>query len=208
MLGQIGYNLLTLLIANMTNIFIGISSVLALISPLIYASAILKRKAKPHRTTRLVLLIITSLSTASLYSQGNTVAIWLSGVSMIQSIVIFTLSIKYGMGGWAKTDIITLVIAIAGIVMWQITNDPVLALYFAIGADFTGMIPALIKTYKFPHTEIILFFLLDVFAALFSLIAVKEWTVEEFSYPLYIMGINLFMVLLIIRPKLEELLQK
>ena len=188
----------------MKTTFIFVSSLLAFISPLIYAKAILKGQAKPHRTTRFVLLIITSLATASLFAQHDTVAVWLAGVSALQSILLFGLSIKHGMGGWAKTDILCLLIALAGIVIWQTTKDPSLALYASIAADFTGMLPAIIKTYKYPHTEIWSFFLLDVFAAIFSLLAVKTWTVQEFSYPLYIMIINSIMVLLIIRPKLAR----
>lgn len=184
----------------MQTIFIVISSGLALISPLVYSQAILKGEAKPHRTTRLVLLIITALTTASLFAQNNNVAIYLAAVSTLQSILIFILSLKRGMGGWSKSDVICLIIAIVGIILWQVTKNPVIALYFAISADFTGMIPALIKTYKFPKTEVYSFFLLDVFAAGFSLLAIKTWTVEQYAYPIYIMLINLIMVILIIKP--------
>ena len=182
------------------NNFLIISSLLALISPLIYSYSILKGKAKPHRTTRLVLLAITSLTTVSLFAQKDSVAIWLAGISTFQSILIFILSIKYGMGGWAKLDILCLAIALAGIILWKFTNNPTLALYAAIFADFTGMIPALIKTYHFPKTEVWNFYLLDVFAALFNMFALKNWSLADFSYPLYIMLINFCMVLLIIRP--------
>ena len=184
----------------MSSIFIIISSLLALISPLIYAWAIFKGEAKPHRTTRLVLLLITSLATASLLAQHNTVAIWLAGVSTLQSIFIFILSIKRGMGGWAKIDVFCLIIALSGIVLWQTTKEPTLALYASIAADFTGMIPALIKTYRYPQTEIWAFYLLDVFAALFNIFAIKIWTVQQFSYPLYLVIINFAMVILVIRP--------
>jgi hypothetical protein len=184
----------------MQTLFILVSSVLALISPLVYSRSILKGKAKPHRTTRLVLLIITGLTTASLFAQNNHVAIYLAAISTLQSILIFFLSLKRGMGGWAKSDITCLVIAMIGIILWRITKNPVIALYFAISADFTGMIPTLIKTYKFPKTEVWSFFLLDVFAAGFSLLAVKIWTVEQYVYPIYVMSINLIMVILIIKP--------
>lgn len=189
----------------MKQIFIIVSSLLALISPLVYAKAILKGEAKPHRTTRFVLLLITSLTTASLFAAHNSVAIWLAGVSTVQAVLIFFLSIKYGMGGWAKTDIFCLFIALIGIVLWQTTHSPVFALYFAILADFTGMIPALLKTFRFPKTEVWSFYLLDVFAAGFSLLALGVWSLQEFSYPLYILLINLFMVMLIVRPKLIKL---
>lgn len=180
------------------SIFILVSTVLALISPIVYSIAILKGEAKPHRTTRFVLLLITSLTTASLFAQGNNVAIYLAGVSTFQSIIVFILSIKHGMGGWSKPDIICLIFALIGIVIWQITKNPVIALYFAISADFIGMIPAIVKTYHFPETEVWSFFALDVFAAIFNLLALKKWTIEEFSYPIYIMLINLVMVFLIL----------
>ena len=82
--------------------YILISTTLALISSVIYARAIILGEAKPHRTTRIILLLISILATASLFAQGDTVAIWLAGVSALQSVVIFMLSIKFGMGGWEK----------------------------------------------------------------------------------------------------------
>ncbi|MDB5238538.1 MAG: rane protein [Candidatus Kaiserbacteria bacterium] len=182
-------------------IFIAISSILALISPLIYARAILRGEARPHRTTRLVLFLITALTTLSLFAQHDRVAIWLAGASFIQAFVIFVLSLRYGMGGWAKTDILCLVIALAGIVLWQTTANPALGLYAAILADFTGMIPALIKTYHQPETEIASFYALDVLAALFSLLALSIWVPQGFAYPLYILIINTCMVMLVVRPR-------
>lgn len=175
------------------------SSILALISPVIYAQSILKGEAKPHRTTRFVLLLITTLSTVSLIAQHNTVAVWLAGVSTLQSVVIFYLSIKRGMGGWSKSDIACLVIALFGIIIWQTTNNPILGLYFSILADFTGMIPAIIKTYKLPKTENVWFFGLDTIAGIFTLFAVNSFTTEQIAYPAYIFIINALMVILILR---------
>lgn len=186
----------------MKQLFLVLSSLTALVSPLVYAKAILKGEAKPHRTTRLVLLLITSLTTASLFAQHDQVAIWLAGISTLQSILIFILSIKHGMGGWSTTDLLCLFIALFGIFLWKTTSQPTLALYSAIFADFTGMVPALMKTFRYPTTEVWSFYLLDVFAAGFNLLALKGWTLQESSYPIYIMLINLCMVLLIIRPKL------
>jgi hypothetical protein len=171
-----------------------ISAILALVSPLIYARAILRGDARPHRTTRFVLLLITILTFASLLAQHNHQAIWLAGASAIQAVFIFGLSIKHGMGGKDKSDVICLIIALIGIVLWRITKQPVLALYFAILADFTGMIPALIKTYRRPETEIWSYFAIDIVAGLLTLIASKEWTVQAVSYGLYIMVINMLMV--------------
>lgn len=188
----------------MQSVFILISILLPLISPVVYARAILRGEAKPHRTTRFVLLLITTLATFSLFAQHDRVAIWLAGVSMLQSIVIFILSIKYGMGGWSKDDLLCLVIALAGVLLWQTTRNPAIALYASIAADFTGMIPAVLKTYKYPDTEIWTFFLLDAIASGFNLMAIKVWTPQAFAYPLYLLLINGFMVFLIIKPSYSK----
>lgn len=186
---------------TLQDIYIAISGCLALVSSTVYCLSIYNGKTRPHRTTRFILLLDTCLSTASLFAHGDRVAVWLSGVSALQAIVIFALSIKYGMGGWSRSDIACLIIALIGIVLWQVTSNPLLALYFSILADLVGMVPAMIKTYRFPETEIWIFFALDIFAGIFSLLALRQWGIADFSYPLYIMLINAVMVALIVTPR-------
>jgi len=64
----------------MKDIFLIISSILAFAAYVTYINAILKKKAKPHRTTRLITFIITALATVSLFAKNNQVAIWLTGI--------------------------------------------------------------------------------------------------------------------------------
>jgi hypothetical protein len=183
----------------MKSLFLFFSVLLPLISPVVYSRAILRGKAKPHRTTRFVLLLNTSIATLSLLASHNHVAVWLALVSAIQALVIFSLSLRKGMGGWSMTDLVCLGIALLGIVLWQTTTNPMLALYASIASDLTGMVPAIIKTYHHPETEIWSFFALDSVAGLFNLLALSSYTLKDFSYPLYIVLINAFMVILIKR---------
>ena len=178
-----------------------VSSLMALISPIVYAKAIFRGDAVPHRTTRVILLINTVLATTSLYAQGDTVAIWLAVVSTIQSIFIFILSLKYGTGGWAKLDLACLGIAAIGMILWKSTNNPSVALYSAIMADFVGMVPTIVKTYRKPKSEIWQFFAIDTVVGLLSLLAVTKWTMAAVSYPFYIMMINMVVALLVVRPQ-------
>lgn len=187
---------------NIKQIFLIVSTVLATIAPFFYAYEILNKKAQPHRTTRFVLLVITTLSFASLFAQHNRVAVWLAGVDVIGSLAIFILSLKFGMGNWTKMDLLCLFIAAVGISIWKITSNPFLALYSAILADFTGVVPTLIKTFKLPDSESALYFTIGGIACLFNLLAAKDFTIQNISYPLYLVLINLFIVFLAIRPKL------
>lgn len=189
-------------------LLIGLSIFLALISYVVYVRAILAGDAKPHRTTRFCTALITILAVVSLYAQGSTVAVWFSGVFAVGSIIIFLLTIKYGMGGWAKTDIICLVISLLGIIIWQITKDPVYGLVASIAADLFGQIPMLIKTHKYPETEVWTFYFLDVLSAFFSIVASGAGGIKELAYPLYIMAIDGFTILLILRPRILSRFKK
>lgn len=164
---------------------------------MIYVKAIFEGKAKPHRTTCVILLLITLLTTLSLFAQQDRVAVWLAGVSTFQSLLVFGASLKWGMGGWGKIDLLCLIMALLGILLWQTTKDPVTALYAAIAADFIGVVPTLIKTFHSPKTEILAFYFLDSMAAFFSLLAIESWTLQGVSYPVYLILINVSMVTLI-----------
>lgn len=180
----------------MKQLFLVVSIILPLCSPFIYAKSILRGEAKPHRTTRLVILIISLITTASLIAQHDQVAVWLSLVSTLQAIIIFTLSLKYGMGGSSKLDLICLTGALIGMAIWKMTDNPAMGLYFAIGADFTGVLPTLFKTYRLPMTENWVFYALDAIAAGCNLLALTVWTVAAFSYPLYLLTVNAVIALL------------
>lgn len=163
-----------------------LSNILVIFAYALYIIGILQGKAKPHRTTRFVLLIITALATASLFAQHNYTALWLAGLSAFMSLIIFLLTIRKGMGGWSRLDIICLIIALLGIASWKITNNAFIALCSAILADFTGCIPSLIKTYKYPHTEVWTFFTFATISSALNLAASTSWTFQEIAYSLYL----------------------
>lgn len=183
----------------MQHIFIFLSSAFASISPIVYAKAILDGKAKPHRTTRLLILVISIIAAIALFAQHSNVTIWLAVISVLQALLIFALSLKRGMGGWAKLDIFCLFIALFGILLWKTTSNPALALFAAIGADFIGSVPSIVKTYRFPKTEIWTFYAINILGDICILLAVTSWTIQEVIYPFYFLFINGCMLFLVLR---------
>ena len=185
-------------------ILISLSSTLILINPIFYARAMFKGNAIPHRTTLFVIALLATISAVALFAAHDKVAIYLAAASAIQSTFLFILSIKYGMGGWEKTDLLCLVIALIGIVLWRTTENPLVGLYFAILADFAGMVPTILKTIKWPQTEILSLFVIDIIAAVFSLLALNSFKLAELSYPLYILHMNLVMAIIMVYPRKSE----
>ncbi len=185
-----------------TNVLIVISTLLVLISPVVYIHSILYGDTRPHRTTRFVVLVITLFSTLSLVDTGFKAAFWLAAASAVQALVVFALSLKRGIGGWSRLDISCLLIAVLGVLLWQTTNKPIIGLYASILADIIGYIPAYVKTYKWPDTENWPFFAMDAIASMFSLAATSVLTAYTLGYPIYILLANVSMVgLILIRRK-------
>lgn len=187
---------------DISTILIVLSTTVVIIATAIYIISIVRGKARLHRTTRFVILIIVTLSAASLWTGGDRVAFWLASSYVVESIALFALSIKYGMGGWSKSDIISLGIAIVGIFLWQVTETPLIGLLSSILGDFAGTFPTVLKTYRQPVTEDWRFWALDVVASVLTLSAIKTFTLQSFVYPAYLIFADGLVAILSLRPAL------
>ncbi len=185
----------------MQAILLALSTILVIISPITYIISIAHGKTKPHRMTRFILAFVLTLNFFSiLAAKGNLGAEIFAGVTFLQGLIIFLMSLWRGMGGSSKLDYLCLAIATIGIIGWKLTGNPLVGVWFSILADFAAYIPAFIKTWKHPHTEAPLFYLLAAVAAFLSLIAYKLESASIFQ--IYIMICSLGMIAFIYRKKI------
>lgn len=185
----------------MQAILLTLSTIFALIAPISYIVSIIHGTSKPHRMTRFILFFVLTLNFISiLAAQGNTGAKLFAGITFVQGVAIFLLSLWRGMGGASPFDFVCLFIAAIGIVGWKVTGNPVLGIWFSILADFSAYLPAFIKTWHHPHTESPWFYVTSSVAALLGLFA---YNLDNSSiFQIYIALCSLIMVGLIYRKKL------
>lgn len=190
---------------DIKQIFLYVSIFLGFITPIIGVRSILKGEYKPQMITRLLLFIVTAIFVGTLFSQGDRIGLFLAIPSFIGSTAIFILSIKYGVGGRSKMDIITLIGALFSLVVWKVTDNPTLGLYASILTDFIGFSPTLVKSYKEPYTESYLFYGCDLVASFFNLLALKSYLMMDLAFPLYIFLVNFTItVIILIRRRLKK----
>lgn len=185
------------------NVLISLSVFSSAVASIVYMASIFKGNTRPHRTTRFVVAFATTVAFTSLIADDSKITVWFLGVSTIFGVVIFLLSIKYGLGGASRIDIASLFIAIAGIILWILTNEPILALLLSIGADFVGYVPAFIKTWHLPKSEGPFFYILSLVTVTLTMIANGKID-REIIYPAYIFLATLFMLALIYRNELKS----
>jgi hypothetical protein len=166
-------------------IFAILSGVIVLIGAPFYLVDILKGKTKPQRTTWFIWTVQGTVALISQVQLGAHWSLWFAGLNALGNLVVFLLSLKYGVGGWQKIDVVALAVAIVGVLVSLIAHAPFVALLGVILADFAGSVPTFEKVYRLPSSETsITWFALGLssFLAIFS---VGNWKFSLILYPLY-----------------------
>lgn len=180
------------------SLLLTLSAILVVIGPITYAISIIKGKTKPHRMTRFILFFVLTLNFVSiLAARGNTGAEVFAGITFLQAVIIFLLSLWRGMGGASTFDWVCFGIAMIGIIGWKITGNPLMGVWFSVLADLSAYLPAFVKTWHHPHTESPWYYSLSGIAAFLSLVAYRLDASSVFQ--IYIISCCLIMIGLIYR---------
>lgn len=152
--------------------FIGqIAGILAVLQVVPYLVSIFHGHTKPERMTYFIWFIVDAISIASYIAVGARTTIWVGLVYVMSGLIIFLLSLRYGMGGFSKLDIICLLLAVAGIVVWVTASSALLALCFSTFAAKIGYLPTIKKAYFYPETENTLSWTMTAFTSILNLFA-------------------------------------
>jgi hypothetical protein len=174
----------------MLQLFGIISAVLSVLCILPYIKDIVSRKTKPERASWFIWTVLGFIAFFSQLAKGATNSLWLTASQTIEVGIIFLLSIRYGVGGLAKRDIVALFVAAIGLFFWGITKEAAIAILFVIFVDSAGSILTMIKSYEDPGSETMVTWILSSTSGLFGAFAVGSWNIVLLSYPLYIFIIN------------------
>lgn len=174
----------------MKELFALVSAILILLAAPPYVIDTLKGKTKPERVTWLIFSILGLIAFISQLSLGASWSLVFSGLDTAASMLVFGLSIKYGVGGHTKLDIGALVIASIGVVLAIAAKQPIISLLGVIVADLSGMLLSIKKVYLDPSSETTISWLLVGTASLFGLLAAGELSVGILLYPFYLMLAN------------------
>lgn len=169
----------------MTNYFGYLSGICITISFLPYLISIFKGQAKPERMSWFIWSILGGIAFSSQFTKGASSSLWLPGIQTLGDLLIFVLSIRYGMGGMMKRDKWALGIAIASLVLWYVTGQSSIALFSAILIDAIGTILTILKSYEHPTTEPISAWILTALGGLFAIFAVSGLNWVLLVFPLY-----------------------
>lgn len=153
--------------------FFGIlSGIIALLAAIPYIIDIIKGNTKPQRMAWVIFITLSGISFFAQWTEGATNSLWFPAVLFVQSIIIFALTLKFGIGGFGKFDILSLVLAIIIIIIWALTQSAALAIICSVAVNTIGKILVTAKVWKLPNTEYLPTWVWSAIASVFAVLAV------------------------------------
>jgi hypothetical protein len=152
-----------------------------------YLISILKGKTKPNRVTWWIWSLLGVLLFYSYRASGATDTLWVPLSYMITPLITALLSIKYGVGGWTKFDLMCLFAAATSTLVWFVSGSPSTAVLLYLCIDLFGILPTIRKTFFYPEQEDKLAWLLMVIANALNIAAAGKFEFSIIVYPLYML---------------------
>lgn len=130
-----------------------LSAALAIYGTIPYIQSIVKRKTKPHQLSWLVFTIMNFIVFFSQFFAGARASLFISFIFVIGSLLVFLLSLKYGIRDSSRWDRALFVFALCVIVVWYLTKSNSLAIWLTVAIDVAAMTMTILKIKAEPHSE-------------------------------------------------------
>ncbi len=164
-----------------------------------YLKSTLQGKTKPNKVTWFLWGLAPLVAFAAQLSQGVGLISLMTFMVGFGPVLIFLASFVNKKSEWkiTKFDIYCGTLSILGLLLWGITREGNVAIFFAILADGLAAVPTLIKSYHFPETENLDSYLAAGISAFIAFLTIKNWNFENFAFPIWTIFLCSVFVLII-----------
>ena len=171
---------------SMQNALIVIAGVLAVVAIAPYLQDTLRGKTRPNIITWFTWTLLNALSAAAAFAgHAYQTAVFAAAVTLVTaSVVVFGL--RDGIKKYGVFDYVCQALALVGIVLWQLSGEPAVAMTLSIIASFIGSLPTYRHAWRAPHEETWQAFGLDGAAAVVAALSVTQLSYLALAYPVYI----------------------
>ena len=168
-----------------------LAGLLTLASVVPYVRDMLKGTTKPNIVSWGLWTLIQAIFAAAQFSAGASLSIVLPAVEVGTTGLVVVLGlIGFGYKKYRPLDFVCLALALLAIALWQISKDPMVALWLSVAADFVAAVPTLVKAYKDPKSETPSAYLLVALSAIAAAFATSIIDIPNLLWPAYIFAIN------------------
>ena len=161
------------------------AAIVSMVDLVPYVCDTLRSVTRPHRGTWLIWSVLGATGFASQLADGGSWSLLMVGVETASTMLVFALSLRFGMGAIGACDFCLIGVAGLGVVGWAVSSHPVVATTCVVAADAVGVALMLPKTWRDPWSETLSTYSLAGTAGVLSAAAVGAMGVSLLLYPVY-----------------------
>lgn len=179
--------------------FVFLAAALVIFGDLTYFVEVIKGKIKPNKVTWFFWALAPLIGLWAQLTQGVGIPALITFAYGAVPLLVFVASFMNKNAYWkiGIFDLICGALALLGLVLWQITGEGNIAIFFALLADAFGAFPTIVKAWKAPETEGFWIWLFNIAASLIVLLSLKQWSFSYYAFPVYIALLGVVFVLLV-----------
>lgn len=155
-----------------------------------YILDIFRGLTRPNIVTWSLWTLNGSILAYAQYSAGASWTLSVLVASTISTGVVTMLAVPFGQRKYRVLDGVCLVMALAAMVGWWWTKNPVTAIVLGVMAEIFAVSPTIAKTYRAPETETPVTYWATSFATIMSLIASTKFDLANLLFPIYSISVN------------------
>lgn len=186
-------------------IILGIIAVfLTLIAYFPYVKNTLIGKTKPHIYSWFLWSFDTGIIFALQINGKAGAGAFVTLAAGIMCITVFLLSFfRKGEKDITSSDTIFLIVALISLGLWLFAKQPVLSIILITLADLSAFLPTVRKSWKKPHSETMIFYIINTFLFVLTVFALQRYSIVTVLQPTtWIFGNGLFALMLFFRRKI------
>ena len=133
---------------------------------------------------------------------GAGAGVWVTGITSILCLSVAAMALSHGEKHITKSDWLFFAMALGGIVVWKLTNNPLSAVIIVSITDALAFLPTFRKAYYKPYEETVILFVLSVVKISLGILATKSLNLTTVFYPAELIVTNgLFVIMVLVRRK-------
>lgn len=160
----------------------------------LYFRTIFRGDTKPHLFTWLIFALIDGTVFVAQVLEGAGPGSWVLLLSVVENLVVVALALKWGEKHIAKSDWTSFIAALAGIMLWRLMNDPLIAVVIAVGINIAAAYPTFRKSYARPDEESITVWAIDGARFTLGMVALVTFNLTTALFPAAIVLTNTSLV--------------
>jgi hypothetical protein len=163
-----------------------------------YFVTIVQGKTKPHLYTYIQWSLLTIILFAGQWVSDAGPGAWAALVAAITTIMVLPLCFKYGTRDITFGDTLALVLGLASIIPWILTENPFWSLILVNAIDAWAMLPTYRKTWNDPYSESLSPWLLTELKHVLVFSALRSYSLNTYLYPLQAFLVNGILIAIIV----------